>query len=123
MSQFPALRPSGRRFTPGLPPVTSFQSLSGKETRVVTGSVAFGHTASLTFQNLLEPAVKSILDHFYGQQGTVLSFTLPSATWAGWTEYTVGVAADQKWRYSSQPDITAVSPGIMSVSVRLVSLA
>ena len=123
MSQFPALRPSARSFTPGLPPVTSFQSLSGKETRVVTGSVAFGHTASLEFQNLQEPAVKSILNHFYGQQGTVLSFTLPAAVWAGWAEYTVGVAADQKWRYSGQPNITAVSPGIMSVSVELVSLA
>jgi hypothetical protein len=123
MSQFPALKPSARAFTPGLPPVTSFQSLSGKETRVVTGSVAFGHTASLTFQNLQEPAVKSILDHFYGQQGTVLSFTLPAATWAGWTEYTAGVAADQKWRYSSQPTVTAVSPGIMTVAVELVALA
>ena len=88
----------------------------------MTGSVASGHTASLTFQNLQEPAVKSILDHFYGQRDSAeLYFAV--CYLGGLTEYTAGVVADQKWRYSEQPNITAVSPGIMTVSVQLVALA
>ena len=87
------------------------------------GNTMFGHTASLTFGNLQEAAVKTILEHFYAQQGTVLSFELPPDVWAGWTEYTAGVAADQQWRYTGQPKIKAVSPGIMTVSVELVALA
>ena len=86
------------------------------------GNTMHGHTASLTFTNLQEAAVKTILEHFYGQQGTVLSFQLPADVWAGWTEYTAGVAADQQWRYIGPPNIKAVSPGIMTVSVELISL-
>ena len=50
MSQFPALRPSGRSFTPGMVPVSTFASLSGKETRVILGDTMHGHTVSLTFK-------------------------------------------------------------------------
>lgn len=123
MSQFPSIKPSSRSFTPGMLPVNSFASLSGKETRVVMGDTMHGHTISLSFSNLQEPAVKKITDHWYGQQGTALAFTLSTAVWAGWAEYASAITEGQQWRYTGAPSIEGVSPGIMNVSVELVSLA
>ena len=123
MSQFPSLRPTKRVFNPGDLPVSSFRSISGKETRVLTGDTFHNHSADLTFENLQESAASSILEHFYNQKGTFLQFTLPSAVWAGWTEYTIAVDSTQKWRYAGRPTVTAVSPSIMTVSVNLVALA
>ena len=123
MSQFPAIKPSSRTFTPGMVPVNSFASISGKETRVIMGDTMHGHNISLSFQNLQEPAVRQITDHWYGQQGTALAFTLPADTWAGWSEYNSAITSGQSWRYASQPQIEAVSPGIMNLSVELISLA
>nr|BAR30333.1 phage minor tail protein [uncultured Mediterranean phage uvMED] len=123
MSQFPALKPSSRSFTPGIVPVQSFASMSGKETRVILGDTMHGHSISLSFSNLQEPAVKQITDHWYNRQGTALDFTLPADVWAGWSQYNSATTSGQKWRYTAQPQIEAVSPSIMNVSVELVSLA
>ena len=123
MSQFPALKPSSRSFTPGMVPVSAFAALSGKETRVILGDTMHGHVVSLSFSNLQEPAVKQITDHWYNRQGTALDFTLPAAVWAGWAQYSSATTSGQKWRYTAQPEIEAVSLGIMNVSVELISLA
>ena len=123
MSQFPALKPSARSLTQGNSAVQVFQSMSGKETRVITGSAIYGDALSLTFQNLQEAAAKSIVSHYRTQRGTALSFTLPVEVWAGWIEYEAAITPTQKWRYDSQPQVTGVAPSIMSVSVSLVALA
>ncbi len=123
MSLFPSLRPTTRSFVPGELPMNTFQSLSGKEVRVVLGDTMAGHSLQLTFGNIQEPVVKQITDHWYGQQGTALAFNLPSSVWAGWSDYQSVITANQKWRYLSTPSVNAVSPGIMTVSVSLVSLA
>ena len=123
MSQFPAIKPSSRSFTPGMVPVSAFAALSGKETRVILGDTMHGHSISLSFSNLQEPAVKQITDHWYNRQGTALDFTLPADVWAGWVQYSSATTDGQKWRYAAQPEISAVTLGIMNVSVELVSLA
>ena len=123
MSQFPALKPSARALTQGNSAVQVFQSMSGKETRVITGSAIYGDSLSLTFQNLQEDAAKSIVSHFRTQRGTALSFTLPVEVWAGWVEYQAAITPTQKWRYDGPPSVTGVAPSIMTVSVSLVSLA
>ena len=123
MSLFPSLRPTARSFQVGALPVNTYQSLSGKEVQVVLGDTMAGHGLTLTFGNIQEPVVKQVTDHWYGQSGTALAFNLPAAVWAGWTEYESAITPTQKWRYTAAPQITAVSPGIMNVSVSLVSLA
>ena len=90
---------------------------------MILGDTMHGHVVSLGFQNIQEPVVKQILDHWYGRQGTALAFTLPANVWAGWTQYTSAVSSTQNWRYEGQPQIEAVSPGIMNVTVELVALA
>lgn len=122
MSQFPALQPSSRQFEPGTVPVSTFMSLAGKETRIITGANAVSHSVSLSFANVSEQVVSQVMSHWYGRQGMALSFTLPSAVWAGWIDYTAAVGQSQEWRYESAPKVTAVSPSIMSLSVQLVSL-
>ena len=123
MSQFPAIKPSGRSFIAGLLPVSTFASISGKETRVVMGDTMHGHVVQLSFGNILEPKAKQILDHWYGRQGTALAFVLPPEVWSGWIDYISAVDSDQQWRYAAPPEIVAVSAGIMNVSVELVALA
>ena len=103
--------------------MNTFQSLSGKEVRVVLGDTMAGHSLQLTFGNIQESVVKQITDHWYGQQGTALAFNLPASVWAGWSEYQSAITVNQKWRYLSTPSVNAVSPGIMSVSISLVALA
>ena len=123
MSLFPSIKPAKRDFTPGTLPVSTYNALSGKEVRVILGDTTFGHAIQLSFSNVQEPTVKLITDHWYGQSGTALAFNLPQAVWAGWAEYESAITPGQKWRYSGQPKISAVSPGIMNVSVELISLA
>lgn len=123
MSQFPSLKPSARNYSQGTLPVTTYQSMSGKETRVLLGDKSHGDTLSLSFQNIQEAAVQQVIDHFNGQGGTLNAFTVPRAVWAGWDSYADLIPSDLQWRYVGAPAITAVSPGIMSLSVELVSLA
>ena len=122
MSTFPALQPSSRSLTPGQFPVSTFNALSGKETRVILGDTPFSHALALTFSNVLEPVMQQVLTHFRGQQGTALAFTLPAAVYAGWTDYAEEIPLTQKWRYAGPPEVEFVAPGIMSVSVSLVGL-
>ena len=122
MSLFPALQPSARSFVPGAVPVSVYSSISGKETRVITGSASVSHTLQLTFSNISEATARLVMSHWYGRQGIALAFTLPSALWAGWLDYSAAVAPSQEWRYQAAPDVQAVSPGIMSLSVQLVSV-
>jgi len=123
MTAFPAIQPSARSFAPGQVPVTTFTSLSGKETRVILGDTATNHRLSLGFQNIQDPVGQQIMDHWNGQLGIALAFTLPSAVYAGWSLYLSTVPSTQQWRYESIPEVEFVAPGIMNVSVELVALS
>lgn len=122
MSHFPVLQPTSRQFVPGTVPVSTFMSIAGKETRVITGANAVSHSITLSFANVSENVARQIMTHWYGRQGVALAFTLPSALWAGWVDYTSAVEQSQEWRYQSAPSVAAVSPGIMNLSVQLVSV-
>lgn len=123
MSQFPDLKPASRSFTPGVVPVSTFQAMSGREMRVILGDTMHGHSLQLSFSNIQEAVVQQILSHWYACLGTALDFTLPSNVWAGWAQYSSAITPGQKWRYTGQPSVEGVSPGIMNVSVELISLA
>lgn len=123
MSQFPDLKPASRSFTPGVVPTSTFQALSGREMRVILGDTMHGHSLQLSFSNIQEAVVQQILSHWYACLGTALDFTLPPNVWAGWAEYSSAITPGQKWRYTGQPSVEGVSPGIMNVSVELISLA
>lgn len=123
MSQFPSLKPSARTFTPGSLPISTFASISGKETRVILGDTPHNHSIALTFQHVQEPSAELITNHWYDRLGTALDFSLPADVWAGWASYLNAITPGQKWRYTQQPSVESVSPGILNVSVELISLA
>ena len=122
MSRFPAIKPASRSFSMPAIPVTSFQAMSGREVRIATGSAASGAKISLGFQNLLEATASQILSHFNGQSGVLQAFDLPPAVWAGWTAYESYFSATTKFRYTNPPSVKSVAPGIMDITVELVSL-
>ena len=97
--------------------------MSGKETRVLLGDEPSNHVISLQFTNVLASKSDAIMAHWAGQQGTLLAFTLPEAVWAGWAEYAATIAPDLNWRYAAPPSVNTESPGVFTVSVRLVSLS
>tara|TARA_B100000459_G_C8576167_1_gene201084 strand:- start:598 stop:969 length:372 start_codon:yes stop_codon:yes gene_type:complete len=122
MSLFPALKPSARSLKAGTIPVSAFKSVSGKETRVILGDTPLGHSLSLSFSNVNETVAGEILAHWTATKGIALAFTLPADVWAGWTAYTAAVPSTQTWRYGGAPNVVAVSPSIMNVSVSLLSV-
>jgi len=104
-------------------PVDTYTSVSGKETRVILGDTTRGHQVALDFNNIQEAAVQSLMSHWYDQKGIALSFTLPTAVWAGWAEYKDAASPDQQWRYANPPNVVGNAPSIMSVSVELIAVA
>jgi hypothetical protein len=122
MRAFPSVAPSGRTFVGGAQRTSIYESISGKETRILLGDLASHHKLALVFENVLEAGVQSIMAHWVEAAGDFRSFTLPSTVYAGWSRYTTAVASNQQWRYESEPEVSAVSRGIMTVSVSLISV-
>ena len=119
VAAFPSIKPSARSWTPGTFPVSSFNTLSGFEARVLLGSNAVGTQLSLTFSNLKENEVISITDQHLLAQGSFQGFALPAAVFAGMSTYGKVTPAGFIWRYSSAPSVDWVMPGIGNVSVDL----
>ena len=119
---FPSVVPSARTFVNGEKAMTMYKSMTGKETRILLGDTEVEHQLTLTFSNVLEAGVKSIMDHWSSSIGRFEAFTLPSSVWSGWSQYQAAVKSGQKWRYEERPEVEAVAPGIMTVSVVLISV-
>ena len=122
ITAFPALAPTARAWTPGLPPVSSFTSMSGYEVRVMLGAEPVGTTLELVFENLKEADIKQITDHFTLAKGVYEVFSLPASVFAGMTTYAQVTPSGQFWRYAAPPVIEWVGPGIGSLSVQLVAV-
>ena len=123
MTQFPELRPSSRNFVVGELPVSTFTAISGKETRVILGDTFSKHVLSLGFQNILDSAGKKIIDHWYGQQGTALGFTCPPPFMQAGQSMHRRLRLDSFGGIKGSRQLASIAPGIMSMSVQLVSLA
>jgi hypothetical protein len=61
-----------------------------------------------------------ILNHYIGQEGTMLSFDLPAIIWSGFTTPPIGV--EYEWRYADQVDVEQAAPLSYNVGVQLVSV-
>lgn len=122
ITAFPAIEPSSRTWTPGSPPITTFNTLSGHEARILLGDKAVGTSLSLGFDNLLESELVKITDHYLKAKGSYESFSLPLAVHAGMTGYSRVTPANFVWRYASAPSVSWVSPGIGNVSVSLLAV-
>ena len=62
--RFPALTPTGRRYTPGRLPETRFQSQNGATTFVQFGGYFVNAKLELTFENVRDEDAQAILVHY-----------------------------------------------------------
>jgi hypothetical protein len=118
MATFPTLTPSTRTFTPGLYPHTVFAGMSGKSNRVRNSNAMLQSQLRLSFMAITEAEMLSILAHYNGQQGSFLSFPLPSAVWSG------GTASDFElsgygWIYREPPTVEDLMCGGHNVQLVL----
>jgi len=97
--------------------------MSGAVVRRSFGNKPFGYTLELEFANVPEATVNDICDHYNGQSGGTLGFTVPAEVFAGYTSTLQGKVREPdgiEWLYAEPPSVTSVIKDISSVTVRLV---
>ena len=121
MADFPSLEPTTRTFGLGDTPQLLHDSVSGVGVRFVQGSDRVQQRLSLGYEYLTESEAKQIIDHFNGQQGSLIAFDLPNIIWSGYTTPPVS-SSDYQWRYESSFDISIPSPLRYNINVELVTI-
>jgi hypothetical protein len=121
---FPALNPTSRQFSPGDWPVKTYKAQSGAEVRILYGNRRTEMKLELTYDNITDTQANQFLTHFDSVLGTFQTFVLSSAAKIGWgsTASSIDVSTGANWRYASEPQITAIRPGISSVRVNLIGV-
>ena len=121
---YPAFAPTSRSFAAGDYQYKTYKAQSGKEVRILYGDKRTGMTLDLSYANIADTAADDFIAHYDETKGGFTSFTLPAAFRAGWRgdAAAIDVATGNQWRYDGPPQITAVRPGISSVTVKLVGV-
>lgn len=119
MSDFPALTASGRTFSPGSYPSTTYGAISGVENRVRHSNEVVESSLSLEFIGLTEAEMLSVLEHYDESTGSYGAFYLPADVLAG-----VSVAGDYTltgyaWSYLDSPVVVDYPCGGHDVTVVL----
>lgn len=121
MATFPSLTPSSRSLSYGDYPQGTFAGVSGVNVRFKYGTDRVQQVLTLGYQYLSEAEVQQLLDHYDGQQGSLISFAVPAAVWAGYVTTPVP-SVDYEWRYSGPFEVTIASPLRYNTSIELVSV-
>ena len=125
---FPALRPSSRSYDLGDWPVRTYKAQSGAEIRLLFGNKRSNFKLALSYNNVSDSNASEFALHFEETKGTYSVFSLsPSAKTAilaGWNgaPNKIDTPAGVDWRYEKAPQITAVRPGISTVTVNLIGV-
>lgn len=121
MANFPSLEPKTRALTLGDTPQLLYNGISGIGVRFSQGSDRVEQRLVLGYEYLTESEAKQIIDHFNEQQGSLISFDLPSIVWSGYTTPPVS-SADYQWRYSGAFNVSIAAPLSYNISVELVTI-
>ena len=122
---FPALVPSARSFDPGNWPVKTYRAQNGAEVRLLYGNTRTGMTLQLEYSNIPDTDAQQFLQHYIEVKGTYTTFAFGGAIWnrvlAGWKGAPSPLLppAGTDWRYDGPPSLSAVRPGVSTVSVTL----
>ena len=123
MATFPALKPSARSFQLGEYPIKTYRALSGATRRRSFGNKPFGYTLDLEFANVVEATVNAICDHYNGQGGGTVGFTIPTSVFVGYSNTLQGkirTPANIEWLYAGPPSIKSVQRDLSTVTVKLI---
>ena len=123
MADFPRIKPSSRRFALGDYPTKFYKALSGKVPRRNFGNKAFGHSIELSFDNIKEDIVQSVINHYDGQGGQTTGFTIPLEIFTGLSliQNSLRSPSETLWFYAEAPSITSVYRDMSSMTVKLVA--
>jgi hypothetical protein len=116
--------PTSRTISPGQYPVKIYRSLSGKTIRRSYGSRPSSFVLELTFQNVNNNVVQAIVEHYQGQYGSTVGFSIPSTLLIGLNNTLQGYLRNPSstdWYYSNPPNIEAVLGGYSNVSISLIA--
>jgi hypothetical protein len=120
MATFPAIEPSTRALTFGDYPQLTYEGVSGGNVRFLQGSKRISQILSIGYQYLSEADAKLILDHYSGQEGTLLAFDLPLAVWAGYSSPPIN-SIDYEWRYAGPFEVAIPAPLRYNMTIELVA--
>jgi hypothetical protein len=115
----PALEPTTRSYDLGDFSMSRAAGFGGGEVRFLHGGDdPLGHDASLGYEAISGAELELIREHYRGQDGSHVSFTLPAIIWQG---HPVGgiVPDGGRWRYAAPPEETHRSGDLYDVTVAL----
>ena len=120
-TNFPALCPTARSFTPGQFAVKRFTSISGAGETRLYGSKPFDSSLQLTF--LLNDADLQLLMNCWNQAyGSFDILSLPDSLFNGLSNgVRAEIASSLNWRWAKRPEIQSVVPGRNRATVNLVA--
>lgn len=124
MATFPALTPTARSFKPGTYPQRTYRSLAGVVVRRTFGNSPSGATLDLSFDNVSDAIVASVIDHYRSQTAANQRFNLNATVTAG-MDATLAARANAsidglRWEYDGPPEVESVRPGINKMRVALI---
>jgi hypothetical protein len=114
MSDFPALKPQSRTFTPGNYAAVQVRTLEGSETSVRRSNASVGHTLSLVFISG-DPAQQNEIFKHYGINNRFLPFDLSAEALEG---SGLTFPTGYQWIYRNPPSVE-YSPDSVTVSLSL----
>jgi hypothetical protein len=120
MAVFPAIEPTSRALTFGDYPQLTYAAVSGGNVRFLQGTKRISQVLSLGYQYLSEAEAQQILDHYSGQEGTLLPFDLPSAVWAGYSTPPID-SVDYEWRYTGPFEVAIPAPIQYNMTIELIA--
>lgn len=118
------IRPSARSFTPGDYPTKVYRSLSGKTIRRSFGSKPTNFQLTLGFNAVSESTLKAIVNHYNGQYGSIVGFTMPKEMFSGLSADVYALfqnPSNTNWFYVESPQIESVFGQYSNVTITLVA--
>jgi hypothetical protein len=120
----PPILPTSRQFTFGQFPTKSYTTLNGATVKRSFGNRPYGHTLDLEFANVGEEVVSTIFDHYEGQQGTTLGFSIPQRLLRGYEDAVksrIQNPSGTRWFYLEPPSVESGPVGLSTIRIRLVT--
>ena len=121
MTTFPSLEPRTRSLLYGNYPQNIHEGLSGGDVRFLLGTKRVEQLLTITYEYLTETEAQSLLDHFNGQNGTIVPFDLSAEVWSGYSSVPVN-ASHYQWRYNNAFSLNVSAPNRYSTSIELITV-
>jgi len=121
MATFPSLAPRTRALSLGDTPQQVYLGTSGGEVRFKHGSSYISQQLTLGYELLTESEAQQILDHYAGQQGSLIPFDVSATVWNGYGSPPVD-SSEYQWRYVEPLSVSIASPTRYNINVELATV-